>query len=151
MEAAMLRCLFGWSTIALFALAFGGSNCSAGPLEDSFAAPTQRDACLDEFAPLRQEAEVRGNLIKAASERHAPAKEACELIGNFVQSEIKMIRYVEANAERCGIPPKTADQLRAGREKSETMLTKVCMAAQQAQNSGPAGPTGDFDSRPLGR
>jgi hypothetical protein len=147
----MLRRIFGWSTIALLALAFSGSNCSASPLEDSFAAPTQRDACLDEFAPLRQEAEARGSLIKAASERRAPAKEACELIGNFVQSEVKMIKYVEANAERCGIPPDTANRLRAGHEKSETMLTKVCMAAQQAQNSGPAGPTGDFDSRPLGR
>jgi hypothetical protein len=67
------------------------------------------------------------------------------LIGNFVQSEIKMIEYVEANMERCAIPRTLADQLRAGREKSETMLTKVCLAAQQSQSSGPAGPVGDFD------
>jgi hypothetical protein len=147
----MLRRLFGWSTIALFALAFGGSNCSAGPFEDSSEVPTEGDACTKEFLPLRQEAEARGNLIKAASQRHAPAKEACELIGNFVQSEIKMIEYVEANAQRCPIPPAIVNQLRAGREKSETMLTKVCTAAQRAQSSGPAGPAGDFDPAPLSR
>ena len=33
------------------------------------------------FVPLRQQAEARGKLIKAASERHAPPEEACKLIG----------------------------------------------------------------------
>jgi hypothetical protein len=147
----MLRRIFGRSAIALLALTLNGSNCSADPFDDSLAVPTENDACTKEFTPLREEAEARGRLIKAASERHASAKEACELIGNFVQSEIKMIRYVEANAERCRISPKTADQLRAGRRTSETMLTKVCAAAQRVQSSPPAGPVGDFDSPPLGR
>jgi hypothetical protein len=147
----MLRRIIGRSTIALLALTLNGSNCSADSFENSLAVPTESDACKNEFAPLREEAETRGHLIKAASERHASAKEACELIGSFVQSEIKMIRYVEANAERCRISSTTADQLRAGRTKSETMLTKVCMAAQRTQNSAPAGPSGDFDPPPLGR
>jgi hypothetical protein len=38
---------------------------------------------------LRREAEERGKLIKAASERHAPPNEACKLIGNFGQSTVE--------------------------------------------------------------
>jgi hypothetical protein len=107
--------------------------------------PADNNACTDEFAPLRAEAEKRGKLLKAASERHAPPDETCKLIGSFVQSEIKMIRYVEANAARCGIPPGIADQLRAGHNNTEAMQTKICKAAQEAGKRGPVGPTGDFD------
>jgi hypothetical protein len=57
------------------------------------------------FLPLREEAEKRGKLIKAASDRHATPAEACKLIGNFAQVEIKMIKYVETHAAQCGIPP----------------------------------------------
>ena len=60
---------------------------------------------MKNFMPLREEAEKRGKLIKAASERHAPPDEACKLIESFGQAEIKMIKYVEANFAKCGIPP----------------------------------------------
>jgi len=132
---------------------------NALPLPQTNGTPPPDTACMKEFAPLRAEAEKRGNLIRAASARHAPPDETCKLIGSFVQSEIKMIRYVEANAARCGIPPGIADQLRAGHNNTEAMQTKVCNAAQEAQSPhpglsdvlgppkrGPVGPTGDFDS-----
>jgi hypothetical protein len=102
-------------------------------------------ACKKEFSLLRAEAEERGKLLRAASERHALPDEACKLIGRFIQSEIKMIKYVEANAARCAIPQGIADQLRAGHKNTEFMQTKVCNAAQEAHRRGPVGPTGDFD------
>ena len=83
--------------------------------------------------PLREEAEKRGKLIKAASERHAPPEEACKLIGNFAQAEIKMIKYVESHAAKCGIPPQIAEQLKTGHKNTENMQKKVCAVAQQAQ------------------
>jgi hypothetical protein len=39
------------------------------------------------FVPLREEAEKRGKMIKAASEQHASPDEACKLIKNFGQAE----------------------------------------------------------------
>ena len=93
------------------------------------------------FVPLREEAEKRGKLIKAASDRKAPPDEACKLIGNFGQAEMKMIKYVEANSARCGIPPQIADQLKNGHKNTEKMQKKVCGVAQQAQQRGPAGPS----------
>jgi hypothetical protein len=113
--------------------------------------------CMKEFSPLREEAVERGRLIKAASDRHAPPDETCKLFGNFLQAEIKMIAYVEANSARCGIPPQIADQLNAGHKNTEVMQIKVCSATQDVLTpnpslseilSGPkrepAGPVGDF-------
>ena len=91
---------------------------------------------------MREDAEKRGKMIKAASERHARPDEACKLIGSFGQAELKMIKYVEANAAKCGIPPQIGEQLKAGHKNTEVMLQKVCAAAQQqAQGRGPAGPS----------
>jgi len=91
--------------------------------------------------PLREEAEKRGKLIKAASDRHAPPDEACKLIGAYSQAEVKMIKYVEGNATKCGIPAQIADQLKAGHKNTEALEKKVCAVAEQAQKRGPAGPT----------
>jgi hypothetical protein len=99
------------------------------------------DECMKGFVPLREEAEKRGKLIKAASERHAPPDEACKLIGSFGQAEIKMIKYVETHAAKCGIPPQIADQLKNGHKNTEGMQKKVCAVAQQVQQKGPAGPS----------
>jgi hypothetical protein len=121
----------------------------AAPLSSAFVRPPAQsqagapDDCMQGFMPLRQEAEKRGKLIKAASERHAPADEACKLIENFGQSEIKMIKYVETHAAKCGIPPQITDQLKTGHKNTEGMQQKVCAVAQQQQQQqkGPAGPS----------
>jgi hypothetical protein len=146
----MIRYLIAPLTSVVVAL-YAGRACA----QDAFAAPIERgpaplmdgasEACMNGFAPLRVEAEARGKLIKATSERHAPPDEACKLIGNFRQSQIKMIRYIDANATQCGIPPETGDQLRAGYKHAEAMQKSVCAVAQRAQLRGPAGPVGDFD------
>ena len=111
----------------------------------SAAPPTQGpgEDCMKAFMPLREEAEKRGKLIKAASDRHAPPDEACKLIGNFSQAELKMIKFVEANAAKCGIPPQVGTQMKDGHKNTEAMQTKVCNVAQQMQNQprGPAGPS----------
>jgi hypothetical protein len=141
----MLQRIWGWPALALLAASFSAHNCSAGPLEDSLTVPAEREACTRQFVVLRSEAEQRGKLIRAASERHAPPDEACKLIGNFSQSELKMIKYLEANPASCGFPPRAADQLRVGHRNTEAMQKKICAMAQQAQRGGPAGPVGDFD------
>lgn len=107
-------------------------------------APTSgpSDACMKSFVPLREEAEKRGKMIKAASDRKAPPDEACKLIANFGAAEAKMIRYVEANSQKCGIPPQIGDQLKAGHKHTEQLQQKVCGVAQQmAQQQKAAAPS----------
>jgi hypothetical protein len=126
----------------------GFPSSGAPPISGGFAPPGggpqaagPSDECMNGFLPLRAEAEKRGGLIKKASEHHAPPAEACKLIGNFSQSEVKMIQYIEAHQQKCGIPPQIGDQMRSGHKNTEKMLTQVCNVAQQAQQRGPAGPS----------
>jgi hypothetical protein len=118
----------------------------------SAAPPTQAGPgpdCMKGFTPLREEAEKRGKLIKAASDRHAPPDEACKLIKNFGQAELKMIKYVETNAAKCGIPPSIGAQMKESHKNTESMQTKVCNVAQQMVN-GPRGPAGPSLSEVVG-
>lgn len=115
-----------------------GSAFERGPAPPSQAGPA--NDCMKAFVPLRDEAEKRGKLIKAASDRHAPPDEACKLIGNFAQAELKMIKYIEVHSTKCGIPPQISEQLKNGHKNTENLLKKVCAVAQQAQK-GPAGPS----------
>ena len=123
----------------------GAAPITGAAFERGPAPPSQAggppDDCMKKFMPLREEAEKRGKLIKAAGDRKASPDEACKLIGNFGQAEIKMIKFVETNAARCGIPPQVADQMKNGHKNTEAMQKKVCAVAQQAQQRGPAGPS----------
>ena len=110
-----------------------------------FAAPPTQggptDDCMKEFLPLRQEAEKRGALLKVAGEKHSGPDVACKLIGGFIQAEVKMIKYIETNSARCGIPPQIGEQLKKGHVSSEAMKAKICAAADQAKNQPAAGPS----------
>ena len=117
---------------------------ATNPLQ-SDAASYSANQCAKEYAPLRDEAERRGKLIKEASERHAGPEEACKLIGSYAQAESKMISFVETHATACAIPIRVMDQLKSGHQNTEALQTKVCNVAQQMQRKGlPAGPVGDF-------
>jgi hypothetical protein len=50
---------------------------SAGP---TIGAGVSSQDCMNEFRPLREEAEQRGKLIRQAGDRHAAPDEACKLI-----------------------------------------------------------------------
>jgi hypothetical protein len=116
-----------------------GSAFERGPAPPSQAGAA--DECMKGFVPLREEAERRGKMIKAAGDRKATADEACKLIGNFSQAEIKMIKYVESHTAKCGIPPDVTAQLKNGHKNTEGMQKKVCGMAQQQQQKGPSGPS----------
>jgi hypothetical protein len=116
-----------------------------GPMAPFPQAGGSQDQCMTDFQPLRDEAERHVKLIKAAGNRHATPEEACPLIRNFAQAEIKMIRFVEAHATQCGPLARIADQLRNGYRETENMQRKVCAVAQQrSPRPGPPGPLGDF-------
>jgi hypothetical protein len=119
---------------------------TSGPL--SFIAPEAEapsDACVRGFVSLRANAEERNKMIKAASGRHAPPLEACKLIRNLAQSEITMIKYLEATSVTCGISPQVSDQIKVGHHNTEALLARVCALARQARSVfEPAPLSGDF-------
>ena len=92
--------------------------------------------------PLREEAEKRGKLIKAASDRHATPQEACKLIEKFRPGRSQDDQICrEPHATKCGIPPQVLDQLKTGHKNTETMQQKVCDAGAAGAERGPAGPS----------
>jgi hypothetical protein len=108
------------------------------------APPTQAgppDNCMKEFLPLRQEAEKRGHMLKEASDKRQGPEVACKIINSFIEAEIKMIKYVETNSAKCGIPPQISEQLKKGHKGSEAMKEKICNAAANMKNQAPAGPS----------
>ena len=117
----------------------GGFGQAAPPSQMGGGGPSQ--ACMNGFLPLREDAEKKGKMIKAASDRHAPPDEACKIIGNYSAAEVKMIKYVETNATKCGIPASVAEQLKAGHKNTEGVEKKVCGMAEQMKTRGPAGPS----------
>jgi hypothetical protein len=132
MNGAAAAPVSGGSVFDRGAAPTGGMPQAGGPPQAGGAA----DACMKGFVPLREEAEKRGKLIKAASDRKAPPDEACKLIRNFGQAEVKMIKYVETNSAKCGIPPQIAEQLRTGHKNTEKMQTQVCTMAQRRPSAG---------------
>jgi len=125
----------------------GAAPISSGPGSFAPAPPSQggggaqAQACMNGFIPLREDAEKKGKLIKAAGERHAGPDEACKLIRNYSSAELKMIKYVETNSAKCGIPGQVADQLKAGHKNTEGLEQRVCGVAEQMKTRGPAGPS----------
>ncbi len=94
--------------------AFGGAS---GPQQQ--AGPPANDECMKHFLPLRQDAEKKAGLIKAAGARKAPPDEACKLIASFASAEVKMINFIETNAKKCGIPPEIGQQMKTGHVNTE--------------------------------
>jgi hypothetical protein len=124
----------------------GAAPIAGGAPTQPMGAPPQgaagpSDACMKNFVPLREEAEKRGKLIKAASDRHAQPEEACKLIESFSKAELKMVEYVKLNSTKCGIPPQISEQMKKGHVGTEQMMKKVCAMAQAQKNAPAAGPS----------
>ena len=103
----------------------------------------QQTACLKAFVPLRQDAELKGRMVRAADERHAPPAEACKLVGDYSAAELRVMKFVEANATQCGIQASVLEQLKAGHKNTEKLLARACTAAERGgwQRATFEGPT----------
>jgi len=117
--------------VALFA---GSAQAQFGP-----AAPQQEPPCIKDFGKLRDDTEKKAMAIRAAGERKATPKEACQLFNAFVAAQSKMLKYATDNATWCGIPNQVVSDLKGGITKTSEIRTRVCQAAAAPQR--PAGPS----------
>lgn len=110
------------------------------PTQPQAQAPSNMQACAAEFVRLRNETEGKAKAIRAAGDRHAPAKEACGLFNNFIAAENKLIKYATDNAVWCSIPAQIVDQMKKGHGQALQMRTKICDVANR-QPAAPRQPT----------
>lgn len=122
-------------------LAAGGFGGAPPPGGGGGGGTAEQQECMEKFAPLRQDAERRAGLIKAASDRKAPPQEACGLIRGYVQAEARLVNYVTAKQTACGIPAEIPKQLKANQGRSQQMMKAVCQAAAQPQGGPAAAPS----------
>ena len=75
-----------------------------------------------------------------ASERKAPAHEACKLFNAFSAAEAKMMKYAADNAVWCGIPPQVVEQ-HARRRTPRRSKFAPRSAKPPPRRRAPAGPS----------
>ena len=103
-------------------------------------APRQGPPCMAEFMPLRTETEKRAVAIKAAAAKHMPPQELCPLFTRFIESEAKVVKFMEKNAGSCGIPAQIVTSSKANHLKSLETKQKVCAAGAGGGNEAHRGP-----------
>jgi len=128
-----------------FALVAGLAGPAQAQMPPGFGMPQQDPPCLKDFVALRDEAQKRAAAIKAGIDKKIPREEACKLFQAFGAAEAKMIKFAEANAMSCGIPPQAIAQMKQGQVNSTKIRTQVC-----AVGAGPAKPAAPSLSDALG-
>lgn len=101
--------------------------------------------CFNEFTPIRAEAEKRAGVLQAAMKKKVPREEACKLIKSFAEAEAKIVKFIQTNAQWCGIPPEAAGVMKTNHARTLKTQEQVCSVA-----AGPARPTGPGLSEALG-
>jgi hypothetical protein len=100
----------------------------------------QEPPCFKDFAPLRAEAEKRANAIKAGMEKKLPREEICTLFKTFAAAEAKVVKFILANSQSCGIPPEAGAQMKANHTRSLRTQKQVCEGGGVAGVQKPTGP-----------
>src|SRR5947209_2029881 len=89
----------------------------------------QLPPCYAQFQPIKAEAEKRGLVLKAAIEKKVSREEACTLIKSYSAAEAKLVKFIQDNAQSCGIPNEAATQMKANHSRTLKTQTHVCSAA----------------------
>ncbi|MGI8527755.1 MAG: hypothetical protein ACR2K5_16605 [Pseudolabrys sp.] len=93
--------------------------------------------------PLRLDAEKKAKAIRDASARKASPQIACGLFNAFVAAETKVLKFAQANAASCGIPPEAITEIKKGHDQAAQIRARVCGAAAQVQKAPRAPTLGD--------
>jgi hypothetical protein len=94
--------------------------------------------CMQQFVPIRAEAEKRAGVLQAGINKKKPPAEICQLFRSFSEAEAKVVNYAVSNQTGCGIPPDAVAQMKKNHAKTNEVRDKVCTIAQQPAK--PAGP-----------
>jgi hypothetical protein len=106
----------------------------------------QMPPCMNEFVPLRTEAEKRAGAIKAGIDKKVPREDICNLFKRFSEAEARVAKFLKEKQTACGVPPDAVKQVTANHAKTLKTRDQVCAVGPTA---GPR-PTGPGLSEALG-
>jgi hypothetical protein len=94
--------------------------------------------CMQQFLPLRAEAEKRAGVLQAGINKKKPPPEICQLFRSFSDAEGKVVKFATTNQAGCGIPPDAVAMMKKNHAKTNEVRDKVCQVAERpAQPAGP--------------
>lgn len=128
-----------------------GASPQTGMMPAPGAAP-QRQAmppCMQDFIPLRDEAQKRADAISKAAKRKAPRPELCQAFRRFAEAEAKVAKFMEVNAQSCGIPAEAATATKSNHAKTLKVRDQICASGPMGDAQAPK-PTGPGLSEALG-
>jgi hypothetical protein len=110
---------------------FGGAP---GTLPDAspVPSPAPRPPQCDALLAIRDEWQKHGQAIKAANQKKADVRGACKLFRAYLNTEMKMLRMLEADGASCGVPPQVLQQVRGSHAKAQRIGQQICDAAQRS-------------------
>jgi hypothetical protein len=120
---------------------FGGMpGMPGGPGAGGFGGPPSAPpAKCQALLTIRDELQKHGEAIGQANDKKSDVKIACRLFKNYLATEAKMLKMLEADGPSCGVPPSVNQQVRGSHAKAQQIGKQVCDAA--ARGPAPAGPT----------
>jgi hypothetical protein len=141
---ALLALAIVGSTIPYAGAQFGGMPGmpgSPGAGGGGFGAPQQSGPPpkCQALLSIRDELQKHGAAIQGANDKKADVKVACRLFKNYIATEAKMLRMLEADGAACGAGPQIVQQVRGSHAKAQQIGKQVCDAA--ARGPAPSGPT----------
>ena len=81
--------------------------------------------------------EKQGLAAKAGHDKNASREDMCKLITSFNAAEEKMVKYADANASSCGIPPQAVSQMKDNHVHTVAIRKQVCSAGPAAAPPAP--------------
>jgi hypothetical protein len=142
---ALLALVIVGSTIPYAGAQFGGmpgmpGGPGAGGGGGGFGAPQSGPPPkCQALLTIRDDLQKHGAAIQAANEKKADVKVACRLFRNYIATEAKMLKMLEADGAACGAGAQVIQQVRGSHVKAQQIGKQVCDAA--ARGPAPSGPT----------
>jgi Skp family chaperone for outer membrane proteins len=87
------------------------------------------DPCVNDFSPLRADAQSRGRAFQDAIKRKASSQELCTLIEAFYDAEAKVGTFLESHTSACHIPDGTVTTLRSNHNKTLEKKQQICICS----------------------
>jgi hypothetical protein len=88
------------------------------------------DQCRDQYGALRQEVETKAEPIRDADHSRISAPALCKLLISYAEVEYKMISFIFANSNKCGIPREISEKIRVTYAATEKMKAEACSKAR---------------------
>jgi hypothetical protein len=82
-----------------------------------------------QFGKLREEAQQKATLVKAATQNKGDRKGMCTAITRFAAAEATALKFLQDNQVWCGIPAQAITGAKAAHEQTIKFQTMVCTEA----------------------